>query len=298
MDRGLTEKDLLQMRYIRRAMLAVLVTALAFWAFFQLSKTPVISAVNPFADDPVDAIGSITFQVAVVCGILNLARFVRYVRDPEIRYNRAHLILHGSAIALGAIGITLIADAIAELQQPTWGVSIWGALLAAGLVVMALLLVWAGLMVVGAAREINAIRPAQSPLEAAATGSLADTIEDLWLLAWIPLTWLRRRLEWVNTLVAWGERFTERHLLPLWARLDWVNPRFHPWRFCLLVALAAGVGLAVAHGVLEGPPDSLSMAILASSIFIGFETAAVLLSFLLFGGLLGLRPPLRLRRTH
>jgi hypothetical protein len=84
----------------------------------------------------------------------------------------------------------------------------------------------------------------------------------------------------------------------LWARLDWINPRFHSWRFFLLVALAAGIGLATAHGVLEGPPDNLRTAILVSSIFIGFETAAVLLSFLIFGGLLGLRPPLRLRRTH
>src|SRR5437868_1024508 len=101
------------MKYIRRATWVVLVTALAFWAFFQLGKTPVISEVNPFGDDPVDAIGSIAFQVAIVCGILGLARFARYMRNPAVRINRAHLILHGSVVALGAIGITLIADAIA-----------------------------------------------------------------------------------------------------------------------------------------------------------------------------------------
>jgi hypothetical protein len=54
-----------------RATLLTFMASLIFWAFFQLSKSPAFAAVNPFAEDPVDAIGSIAVQVALAVSLLS-----------------------------------------------------------------------------------------------------------------------------------------------------------------------------------------------------------------------------------
>jgi hypothetical protein len=57
-----------------------------------------------------------------------------------------------------------------------------------------------------------------------------------------------------------------------------------------------GIGLALAHGLEEGPPIDLALAALASLIFIGIELVVVLIGYLALGGFLGLRRPLKFHR--
>ena len=76
----------------------------------------------------------------------------------------------------------------------------------------------------------------------------------------------------------------------------WIGPRAHPWRFCASVGLALGIALAAVHGLEEGPAFNLPLSVLAGIIFIVVEVAAVLTGFLLLGGFLGLRPPLKVQR--
>jgi len=75
----------------------------------------------------------------------------------------------------------------------------------------------------------------------------------------------------------------------LFARLQWLDPREHPWRFTGAVGLLVGVVLVLAQ-LQEGLPPSLAIGLLVAGIFISVEFTATLLGFAIFGGYLGLRP--------
>ncbi len=280
--------------HLQYAASLTVVASLIFWAFFQISKSPNFAAVNPFAEDPVDAIGSIGVQLAFAVGVLTLARAAHLSRAPSVPTYKARLILRGNTIALLAIGVTLAADMLMELQHPTWKASIWGRLLIAGLGLVALFACAAGLMTAAAARHVSAWRVWEwsSPDEA---GSLSEALNDLWILVRLILAgfshylpWLSRPVQWIESL---GNRLFERLL-----NWPWIGPRSHPWRFCACVGLLVGIGLALAHDLEEGSSLNLALNVLISTIFIGVELAAVLIGYLVLGGFLGLRPPLKFHR--
>lgn len=280
--------------HLQRAALLTFTASLIFWAFFQISKSPNFAAVNPFAEDPVDAIGSIAVQVALAVSLLTLARAAQVSRAPTALTYKSRLIVRGNFVALLAIGVTLVADTFMELQYPAWDTSIWGRLLVVGLGTVALIACAAVLATVAAARRLTATPTSERPPNGEA-GSLGEALGDLWalvrkILAWSghSLPWLSRPLHWVDNL---GNRLFEWMM-----NWPWIGPRSYPWRFCAAVALAWGVALAAVHGLEEGAPGNLELAALVWLIFIVVESAAVLGGFLLVGGFLGLRPPLRRRR--
>lgn len=67
------------------------------------------------------------------------------------------------------------------------------------------------------------------------------------------------------------------------------SARRHPWRFCALVALAAGGSLAAAHGIAEGPPRDAAAALASSGLLIAIEGGAVVTGYAALGRWLGLR---------
>jgi hypothetical protein len=274
-----------------RSALLTFISSLIFWGFFQISKSPNFAAVNPFADDPVDAIGSIAVQVASAVSLLTLARAARVNHRPVSTY-KDRLIVRGNSVALLAIAITLVADLSAELQHPTWNESLWGMVLIGGLGAVALSTCAAILITITAARRLKAEQSSASMNEA---GSLAEALDDLWALVRTILAWLGRHLPWLNRPSCWIENLGNR-LFEWLMNWPFIGPRIYPWRFCAAVALAVGVALAVAHGLEEGLPGNLALAVVVSSIFIGVEFVAVLIGYLTLGGFLGLRPPLRLHR--
>jgi hypothetical protein len=91
-----------------------------------------------------------------------------------------------------------------------------------------------------------------------------------------------------RALVAWVQRFNSDWLF---ARIPWLDPRPHPWRFACLLGLLVGVGLTLAQWQ-EGLPPSLEIGLLAAGIVTTAELGATLLGFALLGGYLGLRPSL------
>lgn len=73
--------------------------------------------------------------------------------------------------------------------------------------------------------------------------------------------------------------------------LSFINPRRHPWRLVVLVAVAAGLALLLAEAVAEGLSPSLSTRLLVASVYLGLEGAGISLGYLLFVKFLGIFRP-------
>jgi hypothetical protein len=261
---------------IHRVTALVAFAAMVFCLFFQLSKRGPFRDVNPFGDDPYDAVGSFAIQGALLIGFLTYARALRLRNDPG-QSTRARLILRGNIFVLSAILITLILDAVAEIFFPS-PPSYWGNVL---LVELATMLLLASICVTALTVVFRRVRTVAPPRDL----TLADGIDDLWTLVCVPITKFGAVLP--RAFVEWVERFNGDRFF---ARVPWLDPRQHWWRFAFVVGLAVGVGLALAQ-LQEGPPPSVRIGLLVAGIFVFGELAATLVGFALFGGYLGLRPP-------
>jgi hypothetical protein len=260
---------------IHRVSALVLLTAILFYLFFQVNKGSPWVEVNPFANDPYDAVGSIAFQVVLLISILSYARVIRWRNDPA-QATKARLILHGNMLVLAAIFATLCADLIAVFVQPI-AISYWGNILRIELGVMFILTLTCGLVLWVIFRGLKTEPPASNLTP-------ADAIDDLWSLVRVPVVkggafFPPAMVEWVNHMNS------DR----LFVRLQWLDPRRHPWRFTGIVGLMIGVVLILAQ-LQEGFPPSLAVGLLVAGIFITVEFIAILAGFAIFGGYLGLRP--------
>jgi hypothetical protein len=266
-----------RIKSIHRVTALVTLSAVAFYLFFVISKAAPFRDINPFGDDPYDAVGSFGFQVALVAGILTYARALR-LRESHAQAAKLRLILRGNMVVLFAILVTLVADAVAEIVRP-FPPSYWGAVLDWGLVLMFVLCFSSVTALVAVFRQIRT--PATPP-----NLTPADGLDDLWTLVCVPVT--RAAAMFPPRFVGWVQAF---HSDRLFSMLPWTNPRHHPWRFACALGAAAGVGLSVAH-LQEGLPPSFAIFLLITAIFICFEFTAALAGFLALGGYLGLRPSL------
>jgi hypothetical protein len=234
-------------RRVHRVTALITLAAIVFYLFFQVNKGGPFRDINPFGEDPYDAVGSFAIQGALLVGILTYARALR-LRDAPSQATKTRLILRGNLLVLSAILVTLSADAIAEVVRPI-PPSYWGNVLLVELALMFLLaLICALALTVG----VSVMKGG----------------------AFLP-----------QACVEWVKRFNSDWLF---ARVPWLNPRTHPWRFAGGLGLLVGMGLALAH-LQEGLPPSLKIGLLAAGIFISAELAATLLGFAILGGYLGLR---------
>ncbi len=105
-------------RTLRQNAIALAVIGIAFGFFFQASKhAPRLSAVNPFADDPWDSVGS--FAVQFVLFMIPVSLF-RAFRRPSVSAAPATQV-RGQLMTYIAIAFTLVADLVAMLRhQPLW----------------------------------------------------------------------------------------------------------------------------------------------------------------------------------
>lgn len=262
-------------RRVHRVTVLITLTGLIFYPFFQINKGGPFRDINPFGDDPYDAIGSFAFQAALLIGILTYSRALRLKGDPE-QVLKVRLILRGNGLVLFAIGITLMADAVAEILHPLPS-SYWGNVLLFELGAMFLL---TAICIIALAVVFRCLQPAAPPRDL----TPADGIDDLWTLVRSPVSLFGKALP--DKFVEWVKRFNSDRLF---ARAPWLNPRTHPWRFACALGLLVGVGLTLAQ-LQEGPPPSLMIGLLLAGIFISVEFLATLAGFAIFGGYLGLRP--------
>ncbi|MFN8177828.1 MAG: hypothetical protein U0167_07870 [bacterium] len=260
---------------VHRVTALIAFVAVAFAVFFELGKNGPFREINPFGDDPYDAVGSFGVQVALVVAVLSYARALRWRSDAS-QASKARLILRGDALVLSAILITLVADGVAEMrsEEPP---SSWGAVLRLLLVGMFLLVLASAVAVVRTGSRVDAPEP-PSDL------TLADGLDDVWTLVRIPVSRAAALPRGVREGLA---RLSSDRVF---AKLPWIDPRRHPWRFAWLSGLAAGVAVAAAQLVLEGPAPRPRVAVLLALIFTAGELAATLAGFALLGARLGLRP--------
>lgn len=260
---------------IHRITALILLITIVFSLFFQISKAGQVREINPFLNDPYDAVGSIAVQVALFVSLLSYARVLRWSTDPA-QEPKARLILRGDILVLMAIFITLCTDLAAEFAVPMPD-SYWGAILRLELGGMFFLIIVCG---VGLWSAIKAA-PTMAPLS---NLTLADAIDDLWSLVQVPV--MRAGSLLPASISRWIQVMNSDRLF---ARLRWINPRKHAWRFTAFTGLLAGV-LLILGQLQEGRPPNLATGLLVAGIFISVEFVATMLGYIIFGGYLGLRP--------
>jgi hypothetical protein len=275
---------------LRCATLSAFASSLTFWLFFQLTKIRAIQAVTPFAHDPYDAVASFAFQIAVLVGLLSLARLVS-TRDESSFHPRAKFILRGILLVELTLAVAIVTDFIAIILAWPLTFSAPMIFLLAGLGVVTALFFVTGYLLLRAWRE-----PANLLTEAPAD-ALGQTIRDCWTLVTFIAIWIIIRLPLLKPLWQWVDS-TARKLANGWnRRLPFSNPDLHPWQFAVTFAVLAGLvittAIMVSESIAEGGPASLPILFLLIGIFLGGEIVTILLGFLLFCGYLGLRPKLR-----
>ncbi len=265
-------KEVAQLHYAAAGSLLV---ALAFLALFQVGKVSPFREVNPFGEDPYDAVGSIAVQLALFCAVLSYARMIRVLRAPH-EITKGPLVVRGNILVLGSVLVTLVADAFAEASNRAPQTTS-GAILLLGLVALGILGVASAILVVRAASAFSLLRP---PTDL----TPADAIDDFWGLLRIPLQAIDGLLPTSVT-----KRLQEVRSDLVFAPFPWLNPRLHPWRFTVLAGVSAGL-LLLALQLREGIPPDLPTALAVVAIFVSVEVAAILAGYAVFGRFLGLRP--------
>jgi hypothetical protein len=219
-----------------------------------------ISARGPF---PSALVGFVFGQVALVAGAVTFVRAWCIEGGP---YGwRLALVLRGSLVVLACAVIGIGTG----VGIGTGGVRGWAAL--------------AALSPASVLTSATALRSRRKAL--AVSGSLdaagaQDILVDVQRAAMLALERGARRVP------------TLRRAVRLVEIVPWGDLRRHPWRFGVAVSAAAGVALAVGHGLTEGglpPVRHLPLALLGGTLLFAIEALAALLGFALLGRYLGLR---------
>lgn len=268
---------------LKRATITAFITSLVFYVLFQLSKIPAISGISPFADDPYDIVPSIAFQIALLAGLLSLARLAS-IRDELGLRQRARLILHGDLLAELSLVATLLTDSIAVVSNLPLAFSTPMAFLFAGLGLLVALAVIEGYLMIKAWRELRpvAYQPVDNPL--------GMTIRDCWILVTKVAGWVSNPVSRSKSLWRHVDILVHKASRAWQLKFPFIDPDFHPWRFAVLVACAAGVLIFLGMMLGEGLPPSFSVGVKVFFVFFSIEMIAVVAGFALFGRYLGLRP--------
>ncbi|HLY32589.1 MAG TPA: hypothetical protein VKQ36_16325 [Ktedonobacterales bacterium] len=95
----------------------IAVLAVVFDQFWQLAKhQPALAQVNPFADDPYDAVGSFGVLLASFTALLSVIRAFRPYQSGEATGSQQLLLARGEYMTCLAVAVTLAADVVAILR--------------------------------------------------------------------------------------------------------------------------------------------------------------------------------------
>jgi hypothetical protein len=145
-----------QFKPVKSTILLTCLLTVLFLTFFNASKhCPALAEISPFIEDPYDAVGSFGIQLAFLSALISLVRIFRPYPHSMASNNLA-LILHGAAVSLAAIVVTLTADMIAMLRYlPDWIGSFTGWLLVAVIGGFMVLTAWVWRMIVRTGQSLN-----------------------------------------------------------------------------------------------------------------------------------------------
>lgn len=300
-------------RMLRLNAIVLSVAGLAFALFFQATKhSPRLAAVNPFAEDPYDSIGSFAIQFVLFMILVSLVRaFQRGQPDPRSAATQ----IRGQLMAHLAFAFTLVGDLIALFRHPPlWVASPAG---------RELLTLTASLLFAPLAAIILLVRTAQSLSLPARRASLLKVVGvpvgEVLVLACYPER-LRQTLP--------GEIFTvlcgiALLFVAVWAigstvvaqsaprvqaapaaiahstgiertiavRLtQWLRPLFHRWLIVAAAGILCGAFLVFQELNDGGTSPHGSKRLLVIAVYLGLETAGVVTGYALLSRQLALFP--------
>jgi hypothetical protein len=306
----------------------VFLLTIFFLGFFENSKNiPLLAVVNPFAEDPYDAVGSFGIQLAFFAALLSLVRAFRPYPTKEISTNQQLLILRGETVALLSILVTLIGDVVALLRYPSMWVNSSGGRILAGLVaglisltiLVSLMLYrmvvkpsfsfanrsWIRSILFPVSIFTLAIYPANL-LESIPGGIFSALLGMLILFisTWALGTAIFPQTEMevedvlddfisiyrgIKSRVKFISHLEKFLNVKLLHRIfSWLNPRKHKWNFIMLIALVMGGSLMLVEALSEGIATNTNVVLLVFTVFLGLEGAGIILGYFLFGEFLAI----------
>jgi hypothetical protein len=191
---------------IRPLTFAVFLLALLFLVFFQITKQiNALAQVNPFGEDPYDAVGSFAIQVTLAAALLSFLRVLRPYRTREITTIQNLLILRGNGLSVISVAVTLVVDLIAMVRYPnSWIHYAAGKILAflvVGIMILTALASWWFSRIVRRLQEMTMIGE-RCRIERAFTSRLLIVISCTITLAIYPPEWRQSLLGGIFTALA------------------------------------------------------------------------------------------------
>jgi len=276
--------------------LLVFLLALLFYFFFMHTKhDAALSAVNAFAEDPYDAVGSFGIQAAFFCGVVCLIRAFRPQGSEVASQERKVFVMRAQMATVLSVGVTLASDAVGAVRHPSlWLGSAAGHRLIYLLGGMAILTVMTGALVRRTAREMTLPNMAKDCKKAAVV-SLAAAVA----LALYPENLRRHFLGELLTVLSG----TTLLFVSVWAwavalipyragkqnegatSVSWA----HKYQWFIVAAAGILMGLFfVAGEASEGTGIPHAKLALVVSVYLGLEIAGVLIGYSFLAKPLGL----------
>lgn len=283
-------------RFKVNALLAFLLALLFYFFFMHTKHDAALSAVNAFAEDPYDAVGSFGIQAALFCGVVCLIRAFRPQDSEGASLERRIFVVRAQMAAVLSVGVTLASDAVGAARHSwLWLGSSAGHRLIFLLGGMAVLAAMVGTLVRRAAREMAQPNVAND-WEKAAIVSLAAVVA----LAFYPENLRRYLLGELLTILAGATLL----FVSIWAwavalipyrvakkENEGAAPVSWAHKYQWLIVAAAGILMGlffVAGEASEGSGIPHAKLALVVSVYLGLEIAGVLIGYSFLVGPLGL----------
>jgi hypothetical protein len=272
---------------------AVLITGLAvgFYFFFMTSKHhPTLSAALTFGEDPFDAIGSFGVQAALFLGLFSLVRAFRPYRAGAPTVEQKVLLARTEMLGVLAVAVTLAGDAVAMVRYLSQWVGLaagWTlAALAGGLALVTALV---GVLIRRSVRG-TALPTIPNAGKRAAVVALASVV----ILAFYPDS-LRVSIPGALFTVVVGAvlLFASMWAFGLWIvpyRVDaswpgaatlpgWLGQVKYQLGLVILLGVLMGLFLVLGESTEGGGRPSLVGMAFVASVYVGLETAGLLIGF-------------------
>ncbi len=278
------------------ALLASLLAVLFYFFFMHTKHDAALSAVNAFAEDPYDAVGSFGIQAAFFCGVVCLIRAFRPQSSEGGSLERKVFVMRAQMAAVLSVGVTLASDAVGAARHTSlWLGSAAGNRLVFLLGGMAILTVMIGILVHRAAREMTLSNVANDWKKATIVSLVAVVA-----LALYPENLRRHFLGELLTIIAGATIL----FVSIWAWATVLIPYrtvkrqnagaapvswAHKYQWFIVATAGILVGLFLVAGeASEGTGIPRAKLALVVSVYLGLEIAGVLIGYSFLGEPLGL----------